>query len=328
MKPRRAYLLASLIATLQVCTPALGQAAAYPERPIRLVLPYPAGGGTDYFARLVAPALSEVLGQPVIVDNRPGASGRIAASAVAHQLPADGYSILLGDVTTFSVNPALFDRLPYDVERDFVPVTKTGQFDFLLVVNPAVLRVANLTELLEAIARTPGGVSYGSTGIGATHHLLMELLARETGAKLVAVQYKGSGPAVQDLLAGVVGVMFVDRATGRPHIESGKLRAIAVAGSKRIDALPNVPTLAEIGVKGVSVEPWQGLAVRSGTPDAIVTKIAAAYAKVASSPEIRRKLSDAGIDMVTSTGPEFASLIKADTQLWRSVIRERGIKAE
>lgn len=325
---RRQILRTSLLAVLPACLSAFGQPAGYPDRPIRIVLPYPAGGGTDYFARLIAPTLGEALGQPVIVENRPGASGMIAAGAVARQLPADGYNVLLGDVTTYAVNPALFDKLPYDVERDLVPVTKTGKYDFVLVVNPAVLRVNSVAELLDAAAKSPAGLSYGSTGIGATHHLLMELLAKETGAKLVAVQYKGSGPAVQDLLAGVVGVMFVDRATGRQHIESGKLRALAVAGSKRIESFPNVPTLAEAGVKGVSVEPWQGFAVRSGTSDAIVKKIAAAYAKVAASAEIRRKLADAGIDVVTSTGPEFASFIKAETQLWRSVIRERGIKPE
>ena len=161
----------------------------------------------------------------------------IAAAAVARQLPADGQTVLVGDVTTYAVNPFLFDRMPYDVERDLVPVTRTATFDFMLVVNPSVMPVRNVAELLATAARTAGGLSYGSTGIGATHHLLMKPRAKQTGAEFVPIHYKGGGPAVRDLLAGVVDVMFLDRATARTHFESGKLRAVAAAGAKRIDEL-------------------------------------------------------------------------------------------
>lgn len=321
---RRTLLLAALAAQ-PFAWPALAQTAPTGQ-PLRLIVPYPAGGGSDYFARVVAPPMAEALGQTVIVENKPGASGMIAAGAVARQMPADGNTLLLGDVTTYSVNPFLFEKVPYDVEKDLVPVTRTGTFEFLLVVNPNVLAVNSVAELLAAAAKAPGGLNYGSTGIGATHHLLMELFAKETGAKLQAIQYKGGGPATQDLLAGVFGLMFVDRVTARAHIESGKLRALAAAGSKRIESFPNVPTLAEAGVKNVSVDGWQGFTMRAGTPDAVVKKVAAAYAKAIASPEIRSKLVEAGVTPVSSTGPEFAGYIRAESQRWASVIRERGIK--
>lgn len=306
----------------------MAQPAGWPDRPIHLVLPYPAGGGNDFFARLIAPGLSQELGQTVVVENRPGASGMIAAGAVARQMPADGYNILLGDVTTFAVNPVLFDKVPYDVGRDFIPVTRTAKFEFVLVVNPAALKVNSVAELLAAAAKTPAGLSYGSAGIGSTHHLLMELFAKESGAKIVPVQYKGSGPAVQDLLAGVVGFMFIDLATSRQHIASGKLRPLAVASGTRVAAFPDVPTLGEAGFKAVAVEGWSGFVMRAGTPDGIAKKVEQAYAKVVASPEIRRKLAEGGVDVVTSTGADFGSFIKTQTQLWQSVIRERGIRPE
>jgi len=302
--------------------------AAWPSQPIRLVVPYPAGGGTDFFARLVAPGMGQALGQPVIVENRPGASGIIGATAVAKQLPADGHTFLLGDMTTYAVNPSLFEKLTYDPLKDLAPVTMTAKFDFLLVVNPNVLPVNNVAELKALAARTPEGISYASPSIGTTHHLATELLARESGMKLVAITYKGGGPAVQDLLSGQVGLMFLDRASARPHVESGKLRPIGAAGSKRIAAYPNVPTMAEQGLKGFDVEGWQGFMVRTGTPDAVINGFGVAYQKAIAPAEIRKKLTDAGIDVVGGTPEQFSSFIQAETVRWRNVIRERGIKAE
>jgi tripartite-type tricarboxylate transporter receptor subunit TctC len=302
--------------------------APWPNQPIRLVVPYPAGGGTDFFARLVAPGMGEALGQPVIVENRPGASGIIGATAVAKQMPADGHTFLLGDMTTYAVNPSMFEKLSYDPLKDLAPVTMTAKFDFLLVVNPNVLPVANVQELVALAARTPAGISYASPSIGTTHHLATELLARETGMKLVAITYKGGGPAIQDLLGGQVGLMFLDRATARPHLESGKLRPIAVAGSKRIAAYPNVATVAEQGVKGFDVEGWQGFTVRSGTPENVTRALNAAYLKAIAPAEIKRKLAEAGIDPVGSTPEQFTAYMQAETGKWRTVIKERGIKAE
>jgi len=311
--------------------PAAWQAHAqstWPSQPIRMVVPYPAGGGTDFFARLVAPGMGEALGTTILVDNRPGASGMIGATAVAKQMPADGYTFLLGDMTTYAVNPSMFEKITYDPLKDLASVTMTAKFDFVLVVNPSVLAVHNVQELVALAARTPAGISYASPSVGTTHHLATELLARETGMKLVAITYKGGGPAIQDLLGGQVGLMFLDRASAKPHIEGGKLRPIAVAGSKRIAAYPNVPTLAESGVTGFEVEGWQGFTVRAGTPDAVVKALGAAYQKAIAPAEIRRKLSEAGIDTVGGTPEQFTAYINAETVKWRNVIRERGIKAE
>ena len=326
---KRRSLLSLFSAPALAALPALSHAqAAWPSQPIRLIVPYPAGGGTDFFARLVAPGMGEALGQTVIVENRPGASGSIGATSVAKQFPADGHTFLLGDMTTYAVNPALFDKLTYDPLKDLAPVTMTAKFDFLLVVNPQVLAVNSLNELVALAARTPAGISYASPSIGTTHHLATELLARESGMKLVAITYKGGGPAVQDLLGGQTGMMFLDRATARPHIESGKLRPIAAAGAKRIPAYPNVPTVAEQGVKGFEVEGWQGFSVRAGTPDAVIKSLGAAYVKAIAPAEVQRKLSEAGIDTVAGTPEQFRTFIQAETVKWRNVVRERNIKAE
>lgn len=316
------------LAAAAVLAPAAFAQTAWPSQPIRLIVPYPAGGGTDFFARLVAPGMGEALGQPVIVENRPGASGIIGATAVARQLPADGHTFLLGDMTTYAVNPSMFEKLSYDPLKDLVPVTMTAKFDFVLVVNPAVLPVVNVQELMAVAARTPAGLSYASPSVGTTHHLATELLARETGMKLVAITYKGGGPAVQDLLGGQVGMMFLDRASARPHIESGKLRPIAAAGSKRSAAYPDVPTLAEQGVKGFEVEGWQGFTVRAGTPEPVIRALNTAYLKAIAPAEVKRKLNEAGIDPVGGTPEQFTAYIQAETVKWRAVVRERNIKAE
>jgi tripartite-type tricarboxylate transporter receptor subunit TctC len=319
--------LISLLAGAALAPMAMAQ-ATWPSQPIRLVVPYPAGGGTDFFARLVAPGMGDLLGQPIIVDNRPGASGIIGATAVAKQLPADGHTFLLGDMTTYAVNPSMFEKLSYDPLKDLAPVTMTAKFDFLLVVNPNVLPVHNVQELVALAARTPEGINYASPSVGTTHHLATELLARETGMKLVAITYKGGGPAVQDLLGGQVGLMFLDRATARPHLESRRLRPIAAAGSKRIAAYSDVPTVAEQGVKGFDVEGWQGFTVRTGTPEAVIRALNAAYLKAIAPAEIRRKLDEAGIDPVGGRPEQFTAYMQAETAKWRTVIKERNIKAE
>lgn len=325
----RQFLAAVGITLLAAALPLSAPAQArYPNQPIRLIVPYPAGGGTDFFARLVAPGMGEALGQSVIVENRPGASGIIGASAVTKTLPADGYTVLLGDMTTYAVNASMFQNLPYDTLRDLSPVTMTAKFDFMLVVNPQVLPVTTVAEFIAAANKAPAGLNYASPSIGTTHHLAMEMFAREARIKMVAVHYKGGGPAVQDLLGGQVGSMFLDRATARPHIESGKLRAIAAAGDKRIAAYPNVPTIAESGVRGFNVEGWQGFTVRKGTPESVITTLNAAYVKAIAPAEIRRKLAEAGIDIAPGTPAQFASYIQSETNRWRIVVQERGIKAE
>lgn len=326
---KRHFLATALAVFAATATPAALAQAKFPSQPIRLIVPYPAGGGTDFFARSIAPGMGEALGQQVIVENRPGASGMIGAQFVAKQAPADGHTILLGDMTTYAVNTTMFEKQQqYDIQKDLAAVTMAARFDFLLVTNPNVVPGASVADVVAAAAKAPNGLSYASPSIGTTHHLAMEMFAREANARLVAITYKGGGPAVQDLLGGQVGLMFLDRATAKPHLESGKLKAIAAAGATRIPLYPNVPTVAESGIKGFNVEGWQGLTVRAGTPEPVIKAIAAAYAKAVAAPELKKKLSDAGIDTTTSTPEQFAAHIQAETVRWRNVIRDRGIKAE
>lgn len=308
----------------------LGAAQAqdnYPNQPIRLIVPFAPGGGNDVFARTVAPVLSEILGQNVVVENRPGASGSVGAGAL-RSLPADGYTVLLSEVSIHSVNAHLQKGLPYDPERDLKPVTLGGTYDYMLVVNPKTTSAKTLAELRTALGRQAGTTSYGVPGIGTPHHLGMELLASRTGMKVLPVAYRGASPALQDLLAGQITLMLSDRAAVRGHIKAGTLHAIAVAGAQRVKEFPEVPTIAESGVKDFAMESWFGLSVRSGTPDAIVAKLAAAYEKVLARPDIVAKLREAGINPAHSSPEQFASFIRTETQRWGNLIRERGITAQ
>lgn len=326
---KRTLLLSAAAIALCAASPIVAAQGKFHTQPIKLIVPYPAGGGTDFFARSIAQGMAEELGQPVVVENRPGASGMIGAQYVAKSAPADGHTVLLGDMTTYAVNPTLMKKhQPYDIQKDLVPITLAAKFNFMLVVNPKVLPVNNLQELIAAAAQSPSGLNFGNPGTGTTHHLATELLARETGMKLVGITYKGGGPAVQDLLAGHIGMMVLDRASAKPHIETGKLRPIAIVGPKRFDGYSDVPTVAESGVKGFGVEGWQGLAVRAGTPDPAIRAISAAFAKTVALPELRAKLAAAGIDVTTSTHTQFAAHIHAETERWADVIRTNGIKVE
>lgn len=300
----------------------------YPSQPIRLIVPFAPGGGNDVFARAVAPAMSEYLKQSIIVENRPGASGSVGAGAVARLMPADGYTLLLSEVSIHSVNAHLQKGLPYDPERDLKPVAKAGTYDYVLVVNPKNLQARTLDELKAAVAKQPSGMTYGVPGIGTPHHLGMELLASKTGMKLTPVAYRGAAPAVQDLLSGQIQLMLSDRAAVRNHIKAGTLHAIAVAGEQRVREFPNVPTIAESGVKDFAMESWFGFSVRSGTPDAIVNKLAAAYEKAISRPELVEKLREAGINPTYVRPDQFAAFIQTETQRWGTLIRERGIKVD
>lgn len=327
---KRAFVATLSIAAVALASlPAWAQPSKYPNQPVRLIVPYPAGGGTDFFARTVSQGMGEALGQPVIVENRPGASGMIGGQYVAKLAPADGYTVLWGDMTTFAVNPSLFPKQQqYDIQQDLAPVTMTATFDFMLVVNPKVIPAKTVQELVALAAKSPEGLNYGNPSIGTTHHLATELFARETGAKLVGITYKGGGPAVQDLLAGQIGLMFLDRASAKQHLEAGKLRALAVAGPKRVAEYPDVPTVAESGIKGFNVEGWQGLMVRAGTPAPVIQSIGSAFAKAIAAPGVREKLAAAGIVVTTSTPEQFAAHVRSETVRWGDLVKANGIKAE
>lgn len=322
----RRSLLRATLAGIAASTSTHARAqASWPAQPFKLILPFAPGGGTDFFARQIAPGMSDVLKQQVIVENRPGGAGVIAATAVK-QLPADGYTFLLGDMGLYSVTPALYENAPYDPLKDFAPLTITARFNYLLVVNPAVLDVHSVQELIAAGNRRAGGLDYGTAGVGTTHHLAMEMFARDTKLRLVPIHYRGTGPAIQDFLAGQISLMFLDSAVGRSHIESGKLRAIAAGGTSRLPAFMTVPTVAEQGVAGFAVESWQGLAVRSGTPAVAQRAIREAYLQTSANSEFRKRLAAAGVDVLSSTPEAFSALIMNETNKWRTVIRERQIK--
>jgi tripartite-type tricarboxylate transporter receptor subunit TctC len=305
-----------------VVQPAAGQ--AYPSKPIRLVVPFAAGGGTDFFARTVGGKMGETLGQPIVVDNRPGGSTIIGAENVKGSAP-DGYTVLLGDLGTYALNPSLFKKLPYDPANDFAPVTLTGRFVLTIAVNPSVLNVSSVKELIDAAKKEPGKIAYASPGTGSPHHLAMELFAKEAGIKLTHVPYKGAGPAVQDLIGGQVAVMPIDIAAGMPHIKSGKIRVIGTATPAPVAALPGVPTIASAGLPGFEAWAWQGLAVPKGTPPDVIAKLREGYVKAIADPAVRAKLVDAGIEPLQSTPQEMAAYISAETAKWSKVIKDANI---
>jgi tripartite-type tricarboxylate transporter receptor subunit TctC len=302
-------------------------AQSYPTKPVRLIVPYPAGGGTDFFARLVGGKMSEGLGQQIVVENRPGAATIIGAEAAAKS-PADGYTLLLADSTTVAVNPSLYRKLPYDPQKDFTPISLTARFAMLLVVNPQIMKVGSVKEFIDEAKKAPGKLNFASVGPGTTHHLAMEAFMQQTGIRMTHVPYKGAAPAVQDLLGGQVPAMFLDLASGRPHILAGKLKALGVASPKRIAPLPDVPTIAESGVPGFEAWAWQGLLAPAGTPKGALDRVRTEYPRAVNDAGVRQKLLDAGIEPLTSTPEEFTAYMKSETAKWAKVVKEANIKVE
>jgi tripartite-type tricarboxylate transporter receptor subunit TctC len=324
---RRLALLVPVAATLVLAAAPSSFAQSYPNKPVRLIVPYPAGGGTDFFARTVGAKLQEQMGQTVIVENKPGAATIIGAEAVAKS-PPDGYTVLVADSTTLAVNPSLYKKLPYDAVKDFAPVTLTARFAMLLVVNPTLSKANSAKEFIEEAKKDKGNINFASVGAGTTHHLTMELFQQQVGIKLNHIPYKGASPAVQDVAGGQVPVMFIDLASGSQMIKAGKLKALGVASPKRIAVLPDVPTLAEQGVDKFEAWAWQGLALPAGTPKDVVARLNAEYAKAVADPTVRQKLMDAGIEPVTSTPDEMASYVKSETAKWAQVVKQGDIKVE
>jgi tripartite-type tricarboxylate transporter receptor subunit TctC len=321
---RAATALAAALVLAGSALPARAQ--SYPSKPIRLVVPFPAGGGTDFFARTVGNKMSEQMGQPIIVDNRPGAGSIIGAQAAVTS-PADGYTILLGDMSTLAVNPSLYKKLPYDPQKDFAPVTLTARFAMLLVVNPDKVRANTARELVQLVKATPG-MNYATVSAGTAHHLTMELFKQQAGVSLEPVHYKGAAPAIQDLVGGQVPVMFLDLAAGGPQIRAGRLKVLGVASAKPIPAMPEVPTIASTGVPGFEAGAWQAFVVPVGTPRDIIARLNAEFAKAVADPGVRQRLMEGGIEPVTSTPEEAAAHIRSETIKWAQVIKHADIKVE
>lgn len=295
----------------------------YPSRPLRAIVPNAPGGGSDISARIVASSLSESMGQQVVVDNRPGAGGTLGVSIAARAQP-DGYTVLMGNISTHGINVAVLKSLPYDPVKDFAPVSMLGTTPNVLVVHPAV-PAATFKEFIAHVKANPGKIRYGSSGVGGSPHLAMELLESLTGLDMLHVPYKGSGPVTIDLLGGQIHTTSASVTSQLPHIKSGKLRALAVTSAKRTPQLPDVPTVIESGVPGYEVTIWYGLFVPAGVPRGIVSRLNAALVKVLNDPKVEERMASAGIDAVSSTPAELAAFVKSEIAKWREVVRIAGV---
>jgi tripartite-type tricarboxylate transporter receptor subunit TctC len=271
--------------------------------------------------------MAQSLGQPVIVENRPGAATIIGAEAVARSAP-DGYTLLLGDVATYAANPSLYQKLPYNPQKDFTPITLTGRFAIVLLVNTAKLKVTSVEELVDAARKAPGSIDYASGGVGNPFHLASELFAQAAKIKLNHIPYRGAAPALQDLAAGQVGMMFVDFATARSQLATPGIKALAVASPSEFAGLPGVPTIAASGYHGFEAWAWQGFVAPSATPPDVVAKLRNSYLAAIENAEIRKQLADAGIDILQSSSSEFADYMVSETAKWNAVVKSANIHAD
>lgn len=323
---------AAAILVFAAILPAAGHAAAtedpakYPSKTIRWIVPFPPGGGNDTIARLVGQQLSGVLGQQVIIDNRPGAAGALGAQ-VAATAPADGYTIFLAGVGSHGLNPNLRRKLPYDPIKDFDAISLIASAPLLVVVHPS-LPVKNVKDLITLAKAKPGAINYASNGAGGSSHMAVELFDMMAGTKMTHVPYKGLAPALTELLSGEVQVMFSSAVAMLPQVKAGKLRAIAMTGAKRSAAIPEVPTVAETGLKGYETGSWYGVVAPAGTPKYAIDRLSAEVIKITKSPVITNKLVEEAVIPVGSTPAEFTAYIKSEIARWGKVIKSAGIKIE
>ena len=313
-------------ALFAACLPSTLLAQAWPAKPVRFIVPFPPGGGNDTIARLMAQKLSAPLGQQVIVDNRPGAGGTIGAEAAA-RAPADGYTMFLAGVATHGINPNLRKKLPYDALKEFEAVSLIASAPLLVVVHPS-LPVKSVKDLVAVAKSRPGQINYASNGAGGSSHLAVELFNMMTGTKMVHVPYKGLAPALTDLLSGEVQVMFSSAVAMLPQVKTGRLRAIAMTGSKRSAAIPNVPTVAEAGVPGYETGSWYGVVVPAGTPRAAIDRLSREIQGIVKSADITSKLNEEAVIPVGSTPEAFDKHIRAELARWAKVIKAAKIELE
>ena len=318
--------LAGVLAALQLCA-ATGAAAQDPsDRILRIVVPFATGGPTDVLARVLAPILAGSMKRTVIVDNKAGATGAIGAAFVA-RAPADGDTLLLGTSSIMAASPNLSAKLPYHPLQDFAPLSMVAKIESVLVVHPGV-PAKTVRELIDYAKANPGKLSYASSGVGSTYHLAGELFASLTGTQLTHVPYKGAAPAIQDVLAGHVHLMFDNVSSAIPNIQAGRLRALGVASLKRYPGLPDLPTIAEAGVPGYETTVWLAFFAPAKTPPAVLQKLTAEVQAAVASPVYRSRLQALEIQPVTSTPEQLTGYIKAELAKWNKVVKDAGIKAE
>jgi tripartite-type tricarboxylate transporter receptor subunit TctC len=300
-------------------------AQSFPSRSIRLLVPFPPGGPTDQVSRLVGQKITESTGQPVVVDNRPGGGSQIAAAALL-QAPADGYTVMIGDIGALAVNPTLYEKLAYDPQRDFVAISRVMSSPMVLLV-PTKSPANSVAQLLE-LAKSQGRLSYASQGIGTGGHLLAEMFKAASGASLVHVPYKGSAPAMQDLIAGQVDLLFDLMGAGLPQARGGKAKILAVGTPERSPRAPEVPTMAEAGYPGVVMTVWFGFVAKSGTPEPLVRALNAQTVAALTNPEVAKRLYDQGFDASPSTPEEFSMQMRSEREKWGAVVKSSGARVD
>jgi tripartite-type tricarboxylate transporter receptor subunit TctC len=311
---------------LAIATSLSGRAADYPTKPVSVVVAFTPGGPSDVLARILGKKLEQILGQPFVIDNRPGAGGNIAAEAVARALP-DGYTLLMGNNSILATNAVLYKKVAFDPEKDFTPITLIGSQANILVVNPNV-PAHSMAELIALAKAQPGKLNFASSGYGAAAHLAGELFKSEAKIDIVHVAYKGAAPALQDVIAGHVQMMFATAASVVGHVQSGAVRPLAVSTPKRTAVLPDIPTVAELGIAGFDATTWHGLVAPAGTAEEIVATLSRAANAALNAPEVRKALADLGVDISGGTAEEFAAYIKSEIPKWTAIVKASGAKLD
>ena len=320
-----AALAATVAGTAFGQAPSTGSGQAFPVKPVRMIVPSSAGGGTDIVARIVAPELSKRLGQQVVIDNRPGAGTMIGIEAAARAAP-DGYTLLMG-LSTLAINSALYKKVPYDPVRDFAPITQAISSASIIVVHPSV-PVKTVKELIAFARARQGQLNYASAGTGTYPHMTMELFMSMAGLKMVHISYKGTGPAMIDMIAGQVATMAATILTGMPQIRAGRLRALGITSTVRSPIVPDIPTVAEAGLAGFESVQWYGVLAPARTPKDIITRLHGEVTRVLQLPDIKERFAGDGADPVGSTPEEFGRYVQSELTKWAKVAREAGIKSE
>ncbi len=305
---------------------AYAQSAVYPNKPVRWVVPFPPGGSADIMGRMIGQDLAKALGQQVVIENRAGASAIVGSEYVAKS-PADGYTLLQANVSQMTIHPSLYPRLPYDPLKDFAPVTVLGIVTSVMVTTPS-LPVASVRDLVALAKKRPGQLNFTSSGAGSSTHLTGELLKQRAVIAMTHINYKGSGPALTDVMAGFVEIMFENLPSALPFINANKLKVLAVTGKDRSPVLKSVPTLAESGFPGFDMVSWQALVAPAGTPRAVVDRLNAEVAKVLKIPEMKEKMTGLGTDVVANSPEQFAQYLREETAKWSKIVKDAGINLE
>ena len=315
-----------LIAALAAAALAMPASAAFPERPIKIIVGFPAGGPLDTHGRLLADKLQAALGQPIIIDYKAGAGGTVGADFVAKS-PADGYTLMLANTGVMVINPAIYPKLNYSTLKDFVPIARTAQQPLALIVNTS-LPVTSVQELVAMAKKSPGKLNYGSAGNGGSSHLVPEMFKQATGTFIVHIPYRGSAPALTDLLAGQVQMMAESIPLASQYVKQGKLRALAITGRERNAALPGVPTFAELGIKGMEVVGFYGVMAPAGTPKEVVAKLSEAFKQVLDNPDLRKSMTAQGADPAYLNSEQFGAYLAAEMPVWAKAVKDSGAKLD